>query len=111
MTSIVSGQHSAQRRPGASANALVNDAIRSNPIAGKLESLGFTPKRRGLQECATQVREEWAKWARYVTLAKIDPQYKQEQGSQQESQRARKSFHQHRTGRHYARTHHRHPDP
>ena len=46
----------------------------SDPIAGKLESLGFTPKRRGLEECAAHVREERAKWARYVTLAKIDPQ-------------------------------------
>jgi tripartite-type tricarboxylate transporter receptor subunit TctC len=55
-------------------NALINEAITSEPARSKLEGLGFTPKSMGLDECNAFVRNERAKWARYVVMAKIEPQ-------------------------------------
>jgi tripartite-type tricarboxylate transporter receptor subunit TctC len=57
-----------------SLNGLINDAITSEPMRSKMEGFGFTPKRMGLDECDAFVRSERAKWARYVVMAKIEPQ-------------------------------------
>lgn len=57
-----------------SLNALINDAITSEPTRSKLEGFGFTPRSMSLDECNAFVRSERAKWARYVVMAKIEPQ-------------------------------------
>lgn len=55
-------------------NGLINDAITSEPVRSKLEGFGFTPRSMSLNECIAFVRSERAKWARYVVMAKIEPQ-------------------------------------
>ena len=55
-------------------NAHVNEAISADPMRTQLENFGFTPKRMNLEECAAHVRNERAKWRRYIELAKIEPQ-------------------------------------
>ncbi len=55
-------------------NELINDAITSEPMRSKMEGFGFTPKRMNLDECIAFVRNERAKWTRYVAMAKIEPQ-------------------------------------
>ncbi len=55
-------------------NDQINDAITSDPMRAQLENFGFTPKRLSLDEAAAHVRNERAKWKRYIALAKIEPQ-------------------------------------
>lgn len=55
-------------------NAMINDAVTSDPIRGKLENLGFAPASVSLQELATYEREERAKWKGYVDIAQIEIQ-------------------------------------
>jgi tripartite-type tricarboxylate transporter receptor subunit TctC len=57
-----------------SLNDMLNDAISSDPMRSRLEGFGFTPKRMTLAECAAHVRNERAKWKRFVAMAKIEPQ-------------------------------------
>ena len=57
-----------------SLNDTINDAISSEPMRSRLEGFGFTPRRMTLAECAVHVRNERAKWKRFVALAKIEPQ-------------------------------------
>ena len=57
-----------------SLNALINDAITSEPMRSKMEGFGFTPRSMNLDECIAFVRNERTKWARYVLTAKIEPQ-------------------------------------
>ena len=55
-------------------NDIVNEAVASEPMKSKLESLGFAPRRMSLTELAAFDREERAKWKVYVAVAKIEPQ-------------------------------------
>lgn len=55
-------------------NDLVNDAINADPMRAQLDSYGFTPKRMTLDEAGAHVRNERAKWRRYIALAKIEAQ-------------------------------------
>jgi tripartite-type tricarboxylate transporter receptor subunit TctC len=56
-------------------NELINEAIFSAPINKRLtEEFALTPRRLDLAQCAQQDREERAKWAEYVKIAKIEPQ-------------------------------------
>lgn len=55
-------------------NDTINDAISSEPMRSRLEGFGFTPRRMTLTECAAHVRNERAKWKRFVALARIEPQ-------------------------------------
>jgi hypothetical protein len=38
-----------------------------------MEGFGFTPRSMSLDECIAIVRNERAKWTRYVEMAKIEP--------------------------------------
>ncbi|MCW5732839.1 MAG: tripartite tricarboxylate transporter substrate binding protein [Enhydrobacter sp.] len=56
-------------------NTLINDAIFSDGINKRLtDEFALTPRRLDLAQCAEQDREERAKWAEYVKIAKIEPQ-------------------------------------
>lgn len=56
-------------------NALVNEAITSPDIANRLANeFALTAKPLTLEQCAAQDREERAKWADYVRIARIEPQ-------------------------------------
>ena len=56
-------------------NALVNEAITSPDIANRLANeFALTAKPLTLEQCAAQDREERAKWAEYVRIARIEPQ-------------------------------------
>jgi tripartite-type tricarboxylate transporter receptor subunit TctC len=56
-------------------NELINEAIFSPAIHKRLvEEFALTPRRLDLAQCAAQDREERAKWAEYVRIAKIEPQ-------------------------------------
>jgi tripartite-type tricarboxylate transporter receptor subunit TctC len=56
-------------------NDLINEAIFSPAINKRLvEEFALTPRRLDLAQCAAQDRDERAKWAEYVKIAKIDPQ-------------------------------------
>jgi tripartite-type tricarboxylate transporter receptor subunit TctC len=55
-------------------NDMINDAITSDPIKGKLESFAFAPARVTLQDLKNFEREERAKWRGYVSIAKIEAQ-------------------------------------
>ncbi len=56
-------------------NALINEAIFSPDINKRLtDEFALTPKKLDLEQCAQQDREERAKWADYVKIAKIEPQ-------------------------------------
>lgn len=57
-----------------SLNNLVNAAIMAEPMLSKLEEFGFSPKRMSLAECADFTSAERAKWSKYVSIAKIEPQ-------------------------------------
>src|SRR5262245_12951362 len=56
-------------------NALINAAIASPDINNRLvNEFALTAKPLTLEQCATQDREERAKWADYVRIARIEPQ-------------------------------------
>jgi tripartite-type tricarboxylate transporter receptor subunit TctC len=56
-------------------NVLINEAIFSPEINKRLtDEFALTPKKLDLAQCAQQDREERAKWADYVKIAKIEPQ-------------------------------------
>jgi len=56
-------------------NVLINEAIFSPEINKRLvEEFALTPRKLDLAQCAQQDREERAKWADYVRIAKIQPQ-------------------------------------
>ncbi len=56
-------------------NTLINEAI-SNPENNKrlTEEFALTARPLTLEQCAAQDREERAKWAEYVKIARIEPQ-------------------------------------
>ena len=55
-------------------NALVNEAIMAEPTRSRLLEFGFDPRPMTLGEIAATLREERAKWARFVRLAGIEPE-------------------------------------
>ena len=56
-------------------NELINEATSSAAINKRLvEEFALTPRKLDLDQCAQQDREERAKWADYVKIAKIEPQ-------------------------------------
>ena len=56
-------------------NALINEAITSPDIQNRLvNEFALTARPLTLEQCAAQDREERAKWADYVKIAKIEPQ-------------------------------------
>ena len=56
-------------------NTLINEAITSPDIANRLANeFALTARPLTLEQCAAQDREERAKWADYVRIARIEPQ-------------------------------------
>jgi tripartite-type tricarboxylate transporter receptor subunit TctC len=56
-------------------NALINEAITSPDIQNRLvNEFALTAKPLTLEQCAQQDRDERAKWAEYVKIARIEPQ-------------------------------------
>ena len=56
-------------------NTLINEAITSPPIAKRLaEEFALNSRALTLEQCAQQDRDERAKWAEYVKIARIEPQ-------------------------------------
>ena len=56
-------------------NMLINEAITSPDIQNRLvNEFALTAKPLTLEQCATQDRDERAKWAEYVKIARIEPQ-------------------------------------
>jgi tripartite-type tricarboxylate transporter receptor subunit TctC len=56
-------------------NTLINEATSSLAINKRLvEEFALTPRTLDLAQCAQQDREERAKWADYVRIARIEPQ-------------------------------------
>ena len=56
-------------------NTLINEAITSPEINKRLtDEFALSAKSLTLEQCAQQDREERAKWAEYVKIAKIEPQ-------------------------------------
>ncbi len=56
-------------------NALINEAISSPAIKDRLvNEFALTARPLTLAQCAAQDRDERAKWAEYVKIAKIEPQ-------------------------------------
>jgi tripartite-type tricarboxylate transporter receptor subunit TctC len=56
-------------------NALINEAIASPDIHKRLtEEFALNSRPLTLEQCAAQDRDERAKWAEYVKIAKIEPQ-------------------------------------
>jgi tripartite-type tricarboxylate transporter receptor subunit TctC len=56
-------------------NELINEATFSPGINKRLtDEFALTPRKLDLAQCAQQDREERAKWAEYVKIAKIEPQ-------------------------------------
>jgi tripartite-type tricarboxylate transporter receptor subunit TctC len=56
-------------------NALINQAVFSPDINKRLtEEFALTPLKLDLAQCAQQDRDERAKWADYVKIARIEPQ-------------------------------------
>ncbi|MDP1748177.1 MAG: tripartite tricarboxylate transporter substrate binding protein [Reyranella sp.] len=56
-------------------NALINEAITSLDIHKRLtDEFALTARALTLEQCAQQDRDERAKWAEYVKIAKIEPQ-------------------------------------
>ena len=56
-------------------NALINEAITSPDIQNRLvNEFALTARPLTLEQCAAQDREERAKWAEYVKIARIEPQ-------------------------------------
>jgi|GraSoi2013_115cm_1033766.scaffolds.fasta_scaffold73878_2 tripartite-type tricarboxylate transporter receptor subunit TctC len=60
----------------ATLNALINAAIASPEIAGRLANeFPLTVKPLSLEQCAARDREERAKWAEYVKIARIEAEF------------------------------------
>jgi tripartite-type tricarboxylate transporter receptor subunit TctC len=55
-------------------NALINEAVTTDPIRSKLEGFAFSPAKVSLQQLADFEREERAKWKGYVEIAQIEVQ-------------------------------------
>ncbi|MPZ33993.1 MAG: hypothetical protein GEV13_23890 [Rhodospirillales bacterium] len=56
-------------------NALINEAITSPDIQNRLANeFALTSRPLTLEQCAQQDRDERAKWAEYVKIARIEPQ-------------------------------------
>lgn len=56
-------------------NALINEALSSPDIKNRLANeFALTSRPLTLEQCAQQDRDERAKWAEYVRIAKIEPQ-------------------------------------
>ena len=56
-------------------NALINEALDSADIKNRLANeFALTSRPLTLEQCAQQDRDERAKWADYVRIAKIEPQ-------------------------------------
>ena len=55
-------------------NALINEAVTTDPIRSKLEGFAFAPAWVSLQQLADFEREEREKWKGYVDIAKIEVQ-------------------------------------
>jgi tripartite-type tricarboxylate transporter receptor subunit TctC len=56
-------------------NTLINEAISSPEIAKRLaEEFALNSRALTLEQCAQQDRDERAKWAEYVKIARIEPQ-------------------------------------
>ena len=56
-------------------NALINEALSSPDIKNRLANeFALTSRPLTLEQCAQQDRDERAKWAEYVKIAKIEPQ-------------------------------------
>ena len=56
-------------------NTLINEAITSPDIQNRLvNEFALTAKPLTLEQCAAQDRDERAKWAEYVKIARIEPQ-------------------------------------
>ena len=56
-------------------NALINEALASPDIKNRLANeFALTSRPLTLEQCAHQDRDERAKWAEYVKIAKIEPQ-------------------------------------
>jgi len=56
-------------------NGLINEATSSPEISKRLvDEFALAPQKLDLDQCAAQDREERAKWAEYVKIAKIEPQ-------------------------------------
>ena len=56
-------------------NTLINEAITSPEIAKRLaEEFALNSRALTLEQCAQQDRDERAKWAEYVKIARIEPQ-------------------------------------
>jgi tripartite-type tricarboxylate transporter receptor subunit TctC len=56
-------------------NTLINEAVFSPDINKRLvEEFALTPRKLDIAQCAQQDREERAKWADYVKIARIEPQ-------------------------------------
>ncbi len=55
-------------------NQLVLEAVQAQPMRGRLEEFGFLLTLFDLDACARHVREERAKWSRFVRIAGIEPE-------------------------------------
>lgn len=55
-------------------NALINEAITTEPARSRMIEFGLTPEAMGLARIAELVTQEREKWARYVKLAGIEPE-------------------------------------
>jgi tripartite-type tricarboxylate transporter receptor subunit TctC len=56
-------------------NTMINEAVFSSEIHKRLtEEFALTPHKLDLAQCAAKDREERAKWAEYVKIARIEPQ-------------------------------------
>ena len=56
-------------------NTLINEATTSPAIHKRLvEEFALTPRTLDIAQCARQDRDERAKWADYVRIARIEPQ-------------------------------------
>ena len=56
-------------------NQLTNEAILAPAIKKRLiEEFGLNPRRMTLEECVAYDRGERERWARYVKIARIEPQ-------------------------------------
>lgn len=55
-------------------NGLINEAIMAEPARSRLLEFGFDPRPMTLADIAAALREERAKWARFVKLAGIEPE-------------------------------------
>lgn len=57
-----------------SLNDLINEAVTTDPVKGKLEGFAFSPRAQTLEQLARFEREERANWKHYVRIANIEIQ-------------------------------------